>query len=72
MAVETGAVAGEGGEVGLGSAAAEAVVGCGPGWGEPGSVSWVRKGCGWRGGSLLGGCGERKRSTWLSRRGRRG
>ena len=49
MAVETGAVAREGGEVGLGSAAAEAVVGCGPGWGEPGSGIGVRESCG-RGG----------------------
>ena len=35
--MEAGAVVGQGGEVGLGSAAADPVVGCGPGWGEPGS-----------------------------------
>lgn len=38
MAVEFGAVVGEGGEVGLGCAAANSVVGCGPRWREPGSV----------------------------------
>ena len=36
--METGAVVGEGGEVGLGRAAADSVVRCSPGWGEPGSV----------------------------------
>lgn len=57
--MEAGAVVREGGEVGLGSAAADAVVGCGPGWGEEGSETGVR---GWEGGMV----GER--DTWLNRR----
>ncbi len=59
--MEAGAVVREGGEVGLGSAAAEAVVGCGPGWGEEGSEIGVR---GWEGGMV----GEEEGDTWLSRR----
>ena len=38
MTVKKGALVREGGEVGLGSAAADSVVGRSPGWGEPGSV----------------------------------
>ena len=59
MAVKTGAVFGEGGEVGLGTATADSVVGCGPWRGEPGP------------GDVLGvwkrGEGCRERCTWLSR-----
>lgn len=60
--MEAGGVVGEGGEVGLGSAAADAVVGRGPGWGEKGS-----------GGVLEVGMedGEWERDTWWSRKGRR-
>ncbi len=60
--METGAVVREGGEVGLGSAAADSVVGCGPGWGEPGSEGDVR---GWE----VEGGGGGGRDTWLSRKG---
>ncbi len=56
--METGAVVREGGEVGLGSAAADSVVGCGPGWGEPGSGGdvrgWEVEGGGRGGGEILG------------------
>lgn len=60
MAMKKGALVREGGEVGLGSAAADSVVGRSPGWREPGSVEGVRV---WERGR-----GRGEKATWLSRK----
>lgn len=53
VAVEAGGVGGVGGEGGVGGAAAEAVVDCGPGGGEPGSGRGLGCGGGKGGGSYV-------------------